>query len=78
MLERHAIWNTEPTLPRTPRAWKGCRLDSSQAFGIAPAKTRQAQETLNDQSDDGGRYRQASTAVVFHPSSPPHKETTHG
>ena len=29
-------------------------------------------------SDDGGRYRQASTAVVFHPSSQPKKETTHG
>jgi len=29
-------------------------------------------------SDDGGRYRQASTAVVFHPSSQPEKETTHG
>ena len=30
------------------------------------------------QSDDGGQYRQASTAVVFHPSSQPKKETTHG
>jgi hypothetical protein len=29
-------------------------------------------------SDDGGQYRQASTAVVFHPSNPPKKETTHG
>jgi hypothetical protein len=34
--------------------------------------------TLTSQSDDGGRYRQASTAVVFHPSSQPEKETTHG
>jgi hypothetical protein len=29
-------------------------------------------------SDDGGRYRQASTAVVFHPNSQPEEETTHG
>lgn len=29
-------------------------------------------------SDDGGRYRQASTAVVIHPSSQSQKETTHG
>jgi|GEM_PF-4805788 len=32
----------------------------------------------NASSDDGGQYRQASTAVVFHPSSQPEEETTHG
>jgi hypothetical protein len=34
-----------------------------------PGHSSRAEVVGRDQSDDGGRYRQASTAVVFHPSS---------
>jgi len=36
-----------------------------------PPATGPPQVKLTPQSDDGGRYRQASTAVVFHPKQPP-------
>jgi len=53
-------------------------LDTDGSVRVAQAIGRAFVSQSTSSSDDGGRYRQASTAVVFHPSSQPEKETTHG
>jgi len=60
------VWGGQPAGLASPPMRRGV---SARAGSDVPCTSR---------SDDGGRYRQASTAVVFHPSSQPEKETTHG
>ena len=45
---------------------------------LTPGQSARAEILARVQSDDGGRYRQASTTVVFHQSNPSQKETTYG
>jgi len=62
----------------TPKGVGGLPATGGESHHLPPGKFRAHKSRPKTQSDDGGRYRQASTAVVFHPSSPPEEETTHG
>lgn len=45
---------------------------------LTPGQSSRAEILARVQSDDGGRYRQASTTVVFHQINRSQKETTYG
>jgi hypothetical protein len=62
----------------TPKGVGGLPASGGGGPPPTPGHSSRAEVLARETSDDGGRYRQASTAVVFHPSSQPEKETTHG